>query len=151
MYLTLFISTGSPNPQQHTQHEARSTAFDRFDHAIGRAVGQRGVWGYVRGGMGAITQALAASGRKLGVEIPTSAPVANIDVRDGRIMKDHVVSAPRSAADDVLVVATSAASADRRIALEELRMLDAIRRLLDIDKLTAAAIERGARAKYQVA
>jgi hypothetical protein len=29
-------------------------------------------------------------------------------------------------------------------------VLDAIRRLLDIDKLTAAAIERGARAKYQV-
>ena len=36
------------------------------------------------GGMGAITQALAAAGRKLGVEIRTSAPVAQIDVRDGR-------------------------------------------------------------------
>ena len=36
------------------------------------------------GGMGAITQALAASGQKLGVEIRTSAPVAHIDVRDGR-------------------------------------------------------------------
>jgi hypothetical protein len=43
------------------------------------------------------------------------------------------------------------ALADRRIALEEVRMLDAIRRRLEIDKLTAAAIERGARAKYQVA
>jgi hypothetical protein len=32
-----------------------------------------------------------------------------------------------------------------------LRVIDALRRLLDIDKLTAAAIERGARAKYQVA
>ena len=30
-------------------------------------------------------------------------------------------------------------------------VLDALRRLLDIDKLAAAAIERGARAKYQVA
>jgi tellurite resistance protein len=48
-------------------------------------------------------------------------------------------------------VALEVALADRRIALEELRVLDAIRRLLDIDKLTAAAIERGARAKYQVA
>src|SRR5438552_12843023 len=36
------------------------------------------------GGMGAITQALAAAGQKLGVEIRTSAPVAHIDVRDGR-------------------------------------------------------------------
>jgi tellurite resistance protein len=47
-------------------------------------------------------------------------------------------------------VALEVALADRRIALEELRVLDALRRLLDIDKLTAAAIERGARAKYQV-
>ena len=44
----------------------------------------QGFCGHVMGGMGAITQALAASGRKLGVEIRTSAPVAQIDVRDGR-------------------------------------------------------------------
>ena len=44
----------------------------------------QGFYGHVMGGMGAITQALAASGRKLGVEIRTSAQVAHIDVRDGR-------------------------------------------------------------------
>ena len=44
----------------------------------------QGFYGHVMGGMGAITLALAASGRKLGVEIRTSAPVAHIDVRDGR-------------------------------------------------------------------
>ena len=44
----------------------------------------QGFYGHVMGGMGAITQALAASGRKLGVEIRTSAPVAHFDVRDGR-------------------------------------------------------------------
>ena len=44
----------------------------------------QGFYGHVMGGMGAITQALASSGRKLGVEIRTSAPVAHIDVRDGR-------------------------------------------------------------------
>ncbi|MGC2196158.1 MAG: NAD(P)/FAD-dependent oxidoreductase, partial [Terriglobales bacterium] len=44
----------------------------------------QGFYGHVMGGMGAITQALAASGRKLGVEIRASAPVAHIDVRDGR-------------------------------------------------------------------
>ena len=48
-------------------------------------------------------------------------------------------------------VALEVSLADRRIALEEVRVLDALRRLLDIDKLAAAAIERGARAKYQVA
>ena len=51
-------------------------------HAIGRAIGARGVWGYVRGGMGAITQALAAAARDLGVEIQTSAPVAEVIVED---------------------------------------------------------------------
>jgi phytoene dehydrogenase-like protein len=45
---------------------------------------RQGFYGHVMGGMGAITQALAASGRKLGAEIRTSAPVAHIDVRDGR-------------------------------------------------------------------
>ncbi|MEJ0028727.1 MAG: tellurite resistance TerB family protein [Rhizomicrobium sp.] len=48
-------------------------------------------------------------------------------------------------------VALEVALADRRIALEEVRILDALRRRLEIDKLVAAAIERGARAKYQVA
>jgi phytoene dehydrogenase-like protein len=44
----------------------------------------QGFFGHVMGGMGAITQALAAAGRKLGVEIRTSAPVAHIDVHNGR-------------------------------------------------------------------
>jgi len=44
----------------------------------------QGFYGHVMGGMGAITQALAAAGVKLGVEIRTSSPVANMDVRDGR-------------------------------------------------------------------
>ncbi|HEV2116641.1 MAG TPA: NAD(P)/FAD-dependent oxidoreductase, partial [Terriglobales bacterium] len=45
----------------------------------------QGFYGHVVGGMGAITQALAAAARKRGVEIRTSAPVARIDVRDGRV------------------------------------------------------------------
>src|SRR5437588_330401 len=45
----------------------------------------QGFYGHVIGGMGAITRALAAAARKLGVEIRTSAPVARIDVRDGRL------------------------------------------------------------------
>src|SRR5271168_3050071 len=44
----------------------------------------QGFYGHVMGGMGAITQALAAAGRKLGVEIRTSAPVARIEVQSGR-------------------------------------------------------------------
>ena len=46
---------------------------------------QQGFYGHVMGGMGAITQALAASGRKLGAEIRVSAPVASINSKNGRI------------------------------------------------------------------
>jgi len=44
----------------------------------------QGFYGHVMGGMGAITQALAAAGRKLGVEIRTSSAVAQVDIRNGR-------------------------------------------------------------------
>ncbi len=44
----------------------------------------QGFFGHVMGGMGAITQALAASARRLGAQIRTSSPVAQIDVRNGR-------------------------------------------------------------------
>jgi phytoene dehydrogenase-like protein len=44
----------------------------------------QGFSGHVMGGMGAITQALAAAGQKLGVEIRTSSMVAQIDIRNGR-------------------------------------------------------------------
>jgi phytoene dehydrogenase-like protein len=45
----------------------------------------QGFYGHVMGGMGAITQALAASGKKLGVEIRASAPVARIVAKDGSV------------------------------------------------------------------
>jgi phytoene dehydrogenase-like protein len=45
----------------------------------------QGFYGHVMGGMGAISNALAAAGRKLGVEIRTSCPVAQIEVRDGEL------------------------------------------------------------------
>jgi phytoene dehydrogenase-like protein len=44
----------------------------------------QGFFGHVMGGMGSITAAMAAAGRKRGVEIVTSAPVAKILARGGR-------------------------------------------------------------------
>jgi phytoene dehydrogenase-like protein len=44
----------------------------------------QGFYGHVIGGMGAITQAMAAAARQFGAEIRTGAPVARIDVREGR-------------------------------------------------------------------
>jgi phytoene dehydrogenase-like protein len=48
---------------------------------MGECNGVRGVWGYVQGGMGGISEALAASARAHGAEIRTDAPVARIFVR----------------------------------------------------------------------
>src|ERR687886_1709520 len=61
------------------------TAYVLFHHVMGEAGGARGVWGYMRGGMGGITQALAAAARDLGAEIRCEAEVARILVRDGRV------------------------------------------------------------------
>lgn len=44
----------------------------------------QGFYGHVMGGMGSITQALAAAGKKLGVEIRTGSFVSHVDVRNGR-------------------------------------------------------------------
>ncbi|HYE90951.1 MAG TPA: NAD(P)/FAD-dependent oxidoreductase [Terriglobales bacterium] len=60
------------------------TAYVLFHHVMGETDGKRGVWGYVRGGMGGLTQALAASARDRGAVIRCEADVARILVRDGR-------------------------------------------------------------------
>ncbi len=44
----------------------------------------QGFYGHVMGGMGAITEAMAAAAQQFGVEIRTNAPVAQIDSRQGR-------------------------------------------------------------------
>jgi phytoene dehydrogenase-like protein len=60
------------------------TAYVLFHHVMGEAGGARGVWGYVRGGMGGVTQALAAVARDLGADIRCDAEVERIRVRAGR-------------------------------------------------------------------
>jgi phytoene dehydrogenase-like protein len=60
------------------------TAYVLFHHVMGETNGKRGVWGYVRGGMGGLTQALAKAAQGLGVEIRCDAEVSRIRVKDGR-------------------------------------------------------------------
>jgi phytoene dehydrogenase-like protein len=62
------------------------TAYVLFHHVMGEAGGARGVWGYMRGGMGGLTQALAAAARDLGAEIRCDAEVTRIVVQDGRAL-----------------------------------------------------------------
>jgi phytoene dehydrogenase-like protein len=59
------------------------TAYVLFHHVMGETNGKRGVWSYVEGGMGSLTQALAKAARELGAEIRTEAEVARIIVEKG--------------------------------------------------------------------
>ena len=59
------------------------TSYIYLHHAFGLAAGEPGDWGFVRGGMGAITAQLAEIARAAGAEIRTEARVANIKL-DGR-------------------------------------------------------------------
>jgi len=60
------------------------TAYILLHHCMGGVAGHRGLWGFVRGGMGAVSEAIAASARSRGAEIRVDAPVARIAVRSGR-------------------------------------------------------------------
>jgi phytoene dehydrogenase-like protein len=60
------------------------TAYVLFHHVMGEAGGARGVWGYVRGGMGALSGAIASAARAAGAEIRTGAAVERVLVHDGR-------------------------------------------------------------------
>ena len=60
------------------------TAYVLFHHVMGQSNGVRGVWSYVRGGMGRISDALAAAACEHGAEIRLNSEVAKIIVRDGR-------------------------------------------------------------------
>ncbi|NBT57655.1 NAD(P)/FAD-dependent oxidoreductase, partial [bacterium] len=59
------------------------TAYVLFHHVMGETEGRPGVWGYVRGGMGGLTQALARSFESVGGKIITQAEVEKILVKDG--------------------------------------------------------------------
>jgi phytoene dehydrogenase-like protein len=61
------------------------TAYVLFHHVMGETNGKRGVWAYVRGGMGGLTQALAGAAKALGVQVRTQAEVARILIRDGAV------------------------------------------------------------------
>ena len=60
------------------------TAYVLFHHVMGECDGVRGVWGYVRGGMGALSNAIAAAARERGAQIEVNSPVARILVEQGR-------------------------------------------------------------------
>ena len=60
------------------------TAYILLHHCMGGVAGHRGLWGFVRGGMGAVSEAIAGAARAAGAEIRTNAVVSKILVRGGR-------------------------------------------------------------------
>ncbi|MBI5067537.1 MAG: NAD(P)/FAD-dependent oxidoreductase [Deltaproteobacteria bacterium] len=60
------------------------TAYVLFHHVMGECNGARGVWGYVQGGMGSLSQAIAAAACEAGAEIRTGARVERILTESGR-------------------------------------------------------------------
>jgi phytoene dehydrogenase-like protein len=60
------------------------SAYVLLHHRMGETDGVSGGWGFVRGGMGGVSEAIAASARAAGAEIRTNAEVAAVDVADGR-------------------------------------------------------------------
>lgn len=63
---------------------APGTAYGLLHHALGELDGVRGAWGHALGGMGAISQAMLAEARSLGVDVETGSEVAEVMVEDGR-------------------------------------------------------------------
>jgi phytoene dehydrogenase-like protein len=60
------------------------SAYVLLHHVFGEVNGVKGAWGHAIGGMGSITQAMAAACREVGVEIVTDAPVREIAIAGGR-------------------------------------------------------------------
>ena len=61
------------------------SAYVLLHHAFGEVNGKRGTWGHALGGMGAVSEAIAAEARARGVEISTGAEVIAVRVKGGRV------------------------------------------------------------------
>lgn len=60
------------------------SAYILMHHVMGSVAGKRGLWGFVRGGMGAVSNAIAEAAKARGAEIRTDADVAKIRIENGR-------------------------------------------------------------------
>jgi phytoene dehydrogenase-like protein len=74
------------------------TAYVLLHHCFGEVNGRHGQWGHAIGGMGAISEALAAEARRRGVAIECEAPVAGlrpgeVELEDGRVLAARAIVA----------------------------------------------------------
>ncbi|MEE9278646.1 MAG: NAD(P)/FAD-dependent oxidoreductase [Myxococcota bacterium] len=78
------------------------TGYVLFHHVMGSTAGRRGVWAYVRGGMGALTDALAGAAGAAGAELRTGAEVAGIRTHRGAAAAVLLASGEEIAADAIV-------------------------------------------------
>jgi phytoene dehydrogenase-like protein len=82
------------------------TAYVMAHHKIGDVGdGQLGSWGFPEGGMGGVTQALRRAAEANGVTVRTNAPVARIEVRNGKV-RGVVLENGDELTADIVVAAT---------------------------------------------
>jgi phytoene dehydrogenase-like protein len=96
------------------------TAYVLFHHVMGECDGARGVWGYVRGGMGGLTGALASAAKGYGAEIRTDAGVARILVRDRKVSGVVLANGTEILADRVASNADANVTFNKLIEAKEL-------------------------------
>jgi phytoene dehydrogenase-like protein len=80
------------------------TAYILLHHCMGGVGGHRGLWGFVRGGMGTVSEAIAASAKAHGAVIRTGASVARVLTRGRRaygvaLENGEEITAPRIASN----------------------------------------------------
>ena len=84
------------------------TAYVTLHHHIGDTDGQAGAWGFPRGGMGAVSGALARAARMFGAQIRTDAEVVRIRTKDGRVAGVELAGKVGGETIDAPVVVTTA-------------------------------------------
>lgn len=93
---------------------APGTGYVLLHHVMGTAGGARGVWGYVEGGMGALSESIAAAAREAGAEIRCNADVSEILVENG------AATGVRLASGETLHARSVASSATAQVTFEKL-------------------------------
>jgi phytoene dehydrogenase-like protein len=107
------------------------TGYVLFHHVMGETNGKRGVWGYVQGGMGALTGALARAAQDMGVTIRCDAQVGKILVREGSVQGVALVGGEEIFAPVVASNADANVTFNRLLDSEHLpsTFLDAVRNI----------------------
>eukprot|EP01034_Spumella_vulgaris_P021985 gene21985-28072_t len=78
------------------------SAYVLLHHVMGEAAGRKGVWAYVQGGMGSVSEAIASSARSKGAEIVTNATVRRILTEGDRAVGVRMDDGSELFADTIL-------------------------------------------------